>query len=90
MSEDDFVALITSGQPSAPAYFAVDAVLNRRRRDSVTEPHRSTALTPDAVRAAIESGVRVLDARTPKSSPPGTCAGRSTSVPTAGSPRRRA
>ncbi len=66
MSEDDFVALITSGQPSAPAYFAVDAVLNRRRRAPVTEPHRSTALTPDAVRAAIESGVRVLDARIPE------------------------
>ncbi|MFF8945733.1 rhodanese-like domain-containing protein [Streptomyces sp. NPDC014864] len=30
MSEEQFVALVTAGQPSAPAYFAYDAVLNRR------------------------------------------------------------
>ncbi|MET7378364.1 MBL fold metallo-hydrolase [Streptomyces sp. NPDC005526] len=30
MSEEQFVALVTAGQPSAPAYFAYDAVLNRK------------------------------------------------------------
>src|SRR5699024_6637444 len=33
MSEDEFVALITSGQPAIPGYFAVDAVLNRSDRE---------------------------------------------------------
>ncbi|MFJ8196469.1 rhodanese-like domain-containing protein [Streptomyces sp. NPDC096152] len=30
MSQEQFVALVTAGQPSAPAYFAYDAVLNRK------------------------------------------------------------
>ncbi len=65
MSEDTFVAMITAGQPSAPAYFAVDAVLNRQLRRTVTEPHRSVPLPPEDVRAAIDAGVRVLDTRCP-------------------------
>ena len=65
MSEDVFVAMITAGQPSAPAYFAVDAVLNRQLRHTVTGLHHSVPLSPEDVRTAIESGVRVLDTRTP-------------------------
>ncbi|KHJ70502.1 sulfurtransferase, partial [Rhodococcus sp. Chr-9] len=30
MSEDDFVALVTDGQPAAPSYFSVDAAMNKR------------------------------------------------------------
>ena len=30
MSEDEFVALVTHGQPAAPAYFSADAAMNKR------------------------------------------------------------
>jgi hypothetical protein len=30
MAEDEFVNAITQGQPAAPAYFSVDAVMNKR------------------------------------------------------------
>ena len=33
MGEDEFVALVTEGQPPAPGYFVFDAVLNRKRHD---------------------------------------------------------
>ena len=43
MSEDDFVALVTEGQPSAPDYFVYDAVLNRRRTRCSTPRPRPSA-----------------------------------------------
>ena len=39
MSEDDFVALVTAGQPSAPGYFVYDALLNRRRHPVLHRHH---------------------------------------------------
>ena len=39
MSEDEFVALVTAGQPAAPDYFVFDAVLNRKVHD-VFDPSR--------------------------------------------------
>ena len=35
MDEDDFLALVTAGQPAAPDYFVYDAVLNRTRARGV-------------------------------------------------------
>jgi hypothetical protein len=36
MSDDEFLAIVTAGKPSAPDYFGYDAVLNRRRHPSST------------------------------------------------------
>jgi glyoxylase-like metal-dependent hydrolase (beta-lactamase superfamily II)/rhodanese-related sulfurtransferase len=63
MSEDAFVALVSGGQPAAPAYFSVDAALNRQVRAPLNRGRTITALTPAQVRAALKRGARVLDAR---------------------------
>lgn len=40
MTEEDFVAIVTEGQPSAPGYFGYDAVLNRKRRELLDTDRR--------------------------------------------------
>lgn len=63
MSEEAFVALMTDGQPAAPAYFAVDAGLNKTRHPLLDRTRRIPEQTPDQVRAELAAGTRVLDAR---------------------------
>jgi glyoxylase-like metal-dependent hydrolase (beta-lactamase superfamily II) len=63
MSEDAFVALITEGQPAAPAYFSVDAAMNKRVHPLLDQTRRIPALSPAQIRQALEDGVRLLDAR---------------------------
>ncbi|GAT06892.1 MBL fold metallo-hydrolase [Mycolicibacterium novocastrense] len=63
MSEDDFVELITHGQPAAPDYFSVDAAMNKRVHPLLARDRKIPALTPAQLRAALHDGVRVLDAR---------------------------
>ncbi|MDX1881975.1 MBL fold metallo-hydrolase [Mycolicibacterium sp. 120270] len=63
MTEDAFVELITSGQPAAPSYFSVDAAMNKRVHPLLDRSRRIPALTPAQLRAALDSGVRVVDAR---------------------------
>lgn len=63
MAEDEFVDLITTGQPAAPSYFTVDAAMNKRVHPLLDQSRRIPAVTAAALRAALESGVRVLDAR---------------------------
>jgi hydroxyacylglutathione hydrolase len=63
MSENDFVGLVTDGQPPAPAYFSVDAALNRRRRAPLDQARTIAALTPARLRAALQAGIVVLDTR---------------------------
>jgi glyoxylase-like metal-dependent hydrolase (beta-lactamase superfamily II)/rhodanese-related sulfurtransferase len=63
MSEQEFVALVTEGQPSAPDYFLYDAVLNRREHavfDAEAEP---VPLDISDVLARQDSGALLLDAR---------------------------
>ncbi|XUL85384.1 MBL fold metallo-hydrolase [Streptomyces galilaeus] len=66
MSEQEFVALVTAGQPSAPGYFVYDAILNRKDHSlfdaAVTQQPLSAAEFLDR-RAA---GALVLDARDPQ------------------------
>ncbi|MFI8913084.1 rhodanese-like domain-containing protein [Streptomyces sp. NPDC053513] len=65
MSREEFVALVTAGQPAAPGYFAYDAELNRkdRARYDASAP-RPLALDEFAgLRAA---GAVVVDARDPR------------------------
>ncbi|MCN9245022.1 rhodanese-like domain-containing protein, partial [Streptomyces sp. RY43-2] len=66
MSEDDFVALVSGGQPVAPAYFVHDAVLNRKNHplyDAATAPRSLDSADFLARRAA---GAVVVDARDPQ------------------------
>jgi glyoxylase-like metal-dependent hydrolase (beta-lactamase superfamily II)/rhodanese-related sulfurtransferase len=63
MSEDAFVAMITEGQPAAPAYFASDAAMNKRVHPLLVQDRLVPEMTPQQVRAALERGIRVVDAR---------------------------
>ena len=63
MSEDDFVACITEGQPAAPAYFSVDAAINKQVHPLLDQERRIPSMSPDQIRNALDAGVRVLDAR---------------------------
>ena len=49
MSEDEFLALVTAGQPAAPDYFVYDAVLNRRRTRCSTPLTTCAPLDADEV-----------------------------------------
>lgn len=63
MTEAEFVAMITAGQPAAPAYFASDAAMNKRVHPLLGPDRTVPELTPQQVRAALDAGVRVVDAR---------------------------
>jgi hydroxyacylglutathione hydrolase len=63
MSEPDFVALVTAGQPPAPDYFVYDAILNRKDRAVYDADQPLTALDTTAMLTAIAAGAVVVDAR---------------------------
>jgi hydroxyacylglutathione hydrolase len=63
MTEDDFVELITHGQPAAPSYFTVDAAMNKRIHPLLDQARTIPALTPAQIRTALDDGVRMVDAR---------------------------
>ncbi|AOW94051.1 sulfurtransferase [Rhodococcus sp. WMMA185] len=65
MSEDAFVALITDGQPAVPAYFSVDAALNKATHPLLDQHRHIPAVSAAQLRTELASGTRVLDARTP-------------------------
>jgi glyoxylase-like metal-dependent hydrolase (beta-lactamase superfamily II)/rhodanese-related sulfurtransferase len=66
MSEDEFVGLVTEGQPPAPAYFAYDATMNKKQHPTLDEVLEK-ALTPlqasDLERLVSEEEAQVLDTR---------------------------
>ncbi|QEN16624.1 MBL fold metallo-hydrolase [Mycolicibacterium sp. ELW1] len=64
MTEEAFVALVTSGQPAAPAYFASDAAMNKRVHPLLRHDRTVPEMTPQQIRQALDAGVRVIDART--------------------------
>ncbi|WEV77271.1 MBL fold metallo-hydrolase [Janibacter cremeus] len=66
MPVEDFVGMVTTGQPSAPAYFQVDAALNLRQRELLDPDEPVVPFTPTEVRAAIEGGAVVVDTRSPE------------------------
>lgn len=63
ISEDDFVALVTEGQPAAPSYFSVDAAMNKRIHPLLVQDRAIPESTPEQVKDELEAGTRVLDAR---------------------------
>ena len=65
MAREAFIAMVTTDQPEAPAYFPHDARLNRSRRSTLDEILKR-ALEPlklDEVMRLRNSGAQLLDAR---------------------------
>lgn len=65
MSEDEFVAVVTAGQPAAPPYFAFAADANRRERELLDDHQAPPALTLDEA-LALGDDVVLLDTRPPE------------------------
>jgi glyoxylase-like metal-dependent hydrolase (beta-lactamase superfamily II)/rhodanese-related sulfurtransferase len=65
MSKEAFIKLVTADQPEAPAYFAYDAMLNRRERPTLTDTlqHELVPLTLDNVLRQMNTGAQVVDVR---------------------------
>jgi hydroxyacylglutathione hydrolase len=63
MARDEFVRLLTSDLPEAPAYFPVDAAINREGAPSLDEIRRPAALLPQQVVGYSNLGYIVLDVR---------------------------
>lgn len=66
MTEDDFVEVVTAGQPAPPAYFVYDAGLNRMVRPLLDETAPPTPLDLAAVQSAQGDGAVILDTRNPE------------------------
>jgi hydroxyacylglutathione hydrolase len=63
MSEDQFVALVTEGQPTTPVYFSFDAHRNREARPLLDEHDPPPALELDQVLALQRDGATLVDTR---------------------------
>jgi hydroxyacylglutathione hydrolase len=63
MPEEDFIRLVTAGQPSAPEYFVYDAILNRKQREVFDADAHLTPLDDAALDAALARGAAILDTR---------------------------
>ena len=83
MSEADFIRAVTEGQPTAPGYFAFDAVRNREARPTLHEDEPPAALSVDAVLEAQTAGATVVDTRDPSDFAAGHLRG-SVNVPLSG------
>ncbi|TWP38546.1 MBL fold metallo-hydrolase [Leekyejoonella antrihumi] len=66
MSEAEFLAVVTGGQPPTPGYFAYDATLNKQRRRLRDTAATIPALTAEQVDAALAEGAVLHDARDPR------------------------
>ncbi|HXV92283.1 MAG TPA: rhodanese-like domain-containing protein [Pseudonocardia sp.] len=66
MSEDEFLAIVTEGQPSAPDYFVYDAVLNRKRHEVFDAASPPVPMELSDVLDRQREGAVVLDARDPQ------------------------
>ncbi|MFF2953459.1 rhodanese-like domain-containing protein [Kitasatospora sp. NPDC057965] len=66
MSEDEFVAIVTAGQSTAPGYFGHDAALNRQDRDLFDPALAHRPLTAEEFAARRQDGAVVVDARSPQ------------------------
>lgn len=75
MTREDFIAVVTEGQPSAPAYFAYDATRNREDREILDETAPPAALDYDRVLHHQLRGAVLLDTREPNEFAAGHLAG---------------
>ncbi len=83
MTEDEFLAIVTEGQPSAPDYFVYDAVLNRKRHDVFSVEVAPVPLSIEEVLERQAAGAVVVDTRDPQEFAAGHLAG-SLNVPADG------
>ncbi|TMI77462.1 MAG: MBL fold metallo-hydrolase, partial [Bacillati bacterium ANGP1] len=67
MSRDAFVAIVTTDQPDAPAYFTYDAILNARERPTLERALEQGLhpLTIEELRGLRDVRAQLLDARDP-------------------------
>jgi hydroxyacylglutathione hydrolase len=65
LTEDEFVAMVTEGQPTTPVYFSFDASRNRELRPLLDEEAPPPPLTLAEVLALQADGAVVLDTRDP-------------------------
>jgi glyoxylase-like metal-dependent hydrolase (beta-lactamase superfamily II)/rhodanese-related sulfurtransferase len=63
MTEEQFVEVVTAGQPPAPEYFVYNAILNRKERGEREVGAALPALSPEQVSEALEAGAKIIDAR---------------------------
>ncbi|MHC3467444.1 MBL fold metallo-hydrolase [Streptomyces sp. 7R007] len=66
MSRDSFVELVTAGQPSAPAYFVYDALLNRKEHGLFDAAAAARPLSAEEFTRRRAAGAVVVDARSPQ------------------------
>lgn len=83
MTEDEFLAIVTEGQPSAPDYFVHDAILNRSRHEVFDSAAAPVPLDLAELLERQAAGAFVLDAREPQEFASGHLAG-SVNVPADG------
>ena len=63
MPREEFIRMMTTDLPEAPAYFSRDVQLNREGAGSLSELPAPPALSPSAVQELQRSGAVVLDTR---------------------------
>src|SRR5689334_8852737 len=63
MPREEFIALVTTDLPEAPAYFARDVQLNREGPGALEDLPAPTPLSPEGLEALRSSGAVVVDTR---------------------------
>lgn len=63
MSRDEFIRMMTTDLPEAPAYFSRDAEINRTGAELLQKLPRPSALSPAEVNQLSQQGCLVLDVR---------------------------
>jgi len=64
MTKDQFVLMMTTDLPEAPAYFAKDAEINRAGAGAMDQLPQPKSLTPAEVSQLAQAGAVILDVRT--------------------------
>jgi len=64
MTKEQFITMMTTDLPEAPAYFSKDAEINRSGADALSGLPKPEPLSPDEVREISQHGCVVLDVRT--------------------------
>ncbi|MZE79892.1 MBL fold metallo-hydrolase [Streptomyces xinghaiensis] len=66
MDEDQFLAVVTAGQPSAPGYFVYDAILNRKSHELFDPSTTAPSLSVEEFLARRDAGAVIVDGRDPQ------------------------
>ncbi|MCP3853284.1 MAG: MBL fold metallo-hydrolase [Actinomycetia bacterium] len=75
MPRQDFIDLVTAGQPAAPGYFLHDAITNRRDHATFDEKRHVPTLTKADADSQIKAGAVLVDTRSPADYAAGHLAG---------------